>query len=224
MDLKFMESCWWAFKQLYEKGLVYRSSRVMPYSNGCNTVLSNFEANMNYKDVDDPSVVITFPIVGTDNEAFVAWTTTPWTLPSNLALAVNPELTYVKMKYKDELLLILQEDLVPTIAKTIGVKNPEIVTKMPGADLVGMEYVPLFDFFANMKETGCFKVYPGEFVTNDTGTGIVHCAPYGVDDFALYMKFGLVNPENPPDPVDENGHFNRFAPPYEGMNIHDANK
>ncbi len=90
MDLKFMESCWYVFKQLFDKDLVYRSSRVMPYSCCCNTVLSNFEANLNYKEVKDPSVIVNFPVVDSPNAQFLAWTTTPWTLPSNLALAVNP--------------------------------------------------------------------------------------------------------------------------------------
>jgi isoleucyl-tRNA synthetase len=92
-----MESVWWVFKQLYEKGLVYRGCKVMPYSTGCTTVLSNFEANLNYKEVNDPSIYITFPIKSEPNVKFLAWTTTPWTLPSNLGIAVNPEFEYVKV-------------------------------------------------------------------------------------------------------------------------------
>lgn len=95
MDLNFMESVWWVFHELYEKNMVYRGFKVMPYSTGCTTPLSNFEANMAYKDVSDPAVYVAFPIVGEENVAFVAWTTTPWTLPSNLALCVNPNLEYV---------------------------------------------------------------------------------------------------------------------------------
>lgn len=98
MDLKFMESVWYVFKELYKKGLVYRGRRIMPYSNGCTTVLSNFEVQQNYKEVEDPSIHITFPLKKDPTVKFLAWTTTPWTLPSNLALAVNPDFVYVKVK------------------------------------------------------------------------------------------------------------------------------
>ena len=98
MNISFMESVWSIFKNLFEKGHVYRGRKIMPYSNGCNTVLSNFEVQQNYKEVSDPSVHVSFPIKNDPNVKFVAWTTTPWTLPSNLALAVNPDFTYVKVK------------------------------------------------------------------------------------------------------------------------------
>jgi isoleucyl-tRNA synthetase len=97
LDLKFMESVWWVFKQIWEKGHVYRGCRVMPYSNGCNTVLSNFETQQNYKEVVDPAIYITFPWVKDPDTKFVAWTTTPWTLPSNLALVVHPTFEYVRV-------------------------------------------------------------------------------------------------------------------------------
>ena len=98
MDITFMESVWNVFKQLFDKGLVYRGRRVMPYSNGCNTVLSNFEVQQNYKEVPDPSIHVSFPTVNDPSVKLLAWTTTPWTLPSNLVLAVNPEFEYVKVK------------------------------------------------------------------------------------------------------------------------------
>ena len=94
MDPSFMESVWWVFKQIYEKGLVYRGCKIMPYSNGCMTVLSNFEAQQNYQDVTDPSIIVSFPLVDESNVEFLAWTTTPWTLPSNLALTINPDFIY----------------------------------------------------------------------------------------------------------------------------------
>ena len=93
-----MESVWWVFKQIFDKGLVYRGCKIMPYSNGCMTVLSNFEAQQNYQDVTDPSIIITFPLKDEPNVEFLAWTTTPWTLPSNLALSVNPTFTYVQIE------------------------------------------------------------------------------------------------------------------------------
>lgn len=98
MDCKYMESVWWAFSEMYKKDLVYRGTKIMPFSTACNTVLSNFEAGSNYKDVSDPAVIVTFPTLKDPNVAFIAWTTTPWTLPSNLALAVNPKLDYVQIK------------------------------------------------------------------------------------------------------------------------------
>ncbi|KAH0630071.1 hypothetical protein JD844_012667, partial [Phrynosoma platyrhinos] len=97
---EFMETVWWVFKQLYDTGLVYRGVKVMPFSTACNTPLSNFESHQNYKDVQDPSVIVTFPLEEDENISLVAWTTTPWTLPSNLALCVNPDLQYVKVKGK----------------------------------------------------------------------------------------------------------------------------
>jgi isoleucyl-tRNA synthetase len=99
MDKNFMESVWWTFKQIYDKGLVYRGSRIMPYSTGCTTVLSNFEAGSNYKFIEDPAIIVSFPVLeaGEEDANFIAWTTTPWTLPSNLALAVNPKMKYIKI-------------------------------------------------------------------------------------------------------------------------------
>lgn len=223
MDLKFMESCWYVFKQLFDKGLVYRSSRVMPYSCGCNTVLSNFEANLNYKEVKDPSVIVNFPVVDSPNTQFLAWTTTPWTLPSNLALAVNPTMTYVKLQPEgSDKTYIFAEPLMPQILKDLKITKYTIHEKVPGASLQGMEYEPLFDYYSNMRETGCFRVYPGEFVTSESGTGIVHCAPFGEEDFGLFVKFGIVRPDNPPDPLDDNGFFNSQAPDLQGTYFKEA--
>jgi isoleucyl-tRNA synthetase len=101
MDWWYMESVWWVFKQIFDSNLVFKSSRIMPYSTACGTVLSNFEANSNYKDVSDPSLIITFPLLSQQNVSLLGWTTTPWTLPSNLAVAVNPEFNYHKIKMPD---------------------------------------------------------------------------------------------------------------------------
>lgn len=109
MDRNFMESVWWTFKQIFDQGLVYRGSRIMPYSTGCTTVLSNFEAGSNYKQADDPAIIITFPMVGSEKANFIAWTTTPWTLPSNLALAVNPDMDYVKIEVDENSQYIVAE-------------------------------------------------------------------------------------------------------------------
>jgi isoleucyl-tRNA synthetase len=149
MDAKFMESVWWAFKQIYDKGLVYRGSRIMPFSTACNTVLSNFEAGSNYKDTKDPALFVTFPLVEDPDTCLIAWTTTPWTLPSNLALAVNPEFTYLKIKDEEKgKVYILAEPRLKEVLKQANIKKHTVIEKMKGKDLVGKQYVPLFDYFA----------------------------------------------------------------------------
>jgi isoleucyl-tRNA synthetase len=117
MDCKFMESVWYAFKSIYDKGLVYRGSRIMPFSTGCNTVLSNFEAGSNYKDTTDPAIYITFPLVEDPNVSLMAWTTTPWTLPSNLAAAVNPNFNYLKIHdaERDKIFIIAEPRLADVL-------------------------------------------------------------------------------------------------------------
>ena len=113
MDRNYMESVWWAFKQIFDKGLVYRGSRIMPFSTACNTVLSNFEAGSNYKDTKDPALYVTFPLEDDPKVNIIAWTTTPWTLPSNLALAVNPDFVYIKVhdEEKDKIYMIAEPRL-----------------------------------------------------------------------------------------------------------------
>lgn len=225
MDLNFMESVWRSFKQLYEKGLVYRSSKVMPYSCGCNTVLSNFEANSNYMDVQDASVIVSFPVISLENTSILAWTTTPWTLPTNFALAIHPEYTYVKFRAEGSTAhYIVLEDLLPDVIKKLKIAKHVVEEKIKGSDLKGLEYVPLFDFYAHMKSQGCFRVYNADFVTKESGTGIVHCAPYGEDDFKLFVKEGIVSQENPPDPIDENGIFTSQIPELAGQYFKDANE
>ncbi|XP_004870143.1 isoleucine--tRNA ligase, cytoplasmic isoform X3 [Heterocephalus glaber] len=143
---QFMESVWWVFKQLYDKGLVYRGVKVMPYSTACNTPLSNFEAHQNYKDVQDPSVFVTFPLEEDENISLVAWTTTPWTLPSNLAVCVNPDMVYVKVKdVARGKLLILMEARLSALYKLES--DYEILERFPGVYLKGKKYKPLFDYF-----------------------------------------------------------------------------
>ena len=225
MDLNFMESVWWSFKQLFNKGLVYRSSRVMPFSCGCNTVLSNFEANSNYQDVQDKSVIATFPLITMENTSVLAWTTTPWTLPTNFALAMHPQFTYVKFKAKDsENSYIVLEELLPSILKMLNIKQHVVEQKFKGSELKGLEYVPLFNHYEHMRASGCFRVYNAEFVTKESGTGIVHCAPYGEDDFNLFTREGIVSSENPPDPLDENGIFTSAIPELSGQYFKVANE
>lgn len=217
LDLNFMESVWWVFKQIFEKGLVYRKCKVMPYSSACNTVLSNFEAGSNYKDINDPSVIISFPMVSDPRKKFLVWTTTPWTLPSNLFLAVNPKLDYVLIKVdnNDEKHYILAEALLKDVAHKLKIDGKyEIIEKYKGADLHGIEYEPLYDnFYEKFKPRGCFKVYVADYVSSADGTGIVHNAPgFGEDDYYVGVKNNLCDPDSPLCPIDEDGCFTEAFP------------
>ena len=196
----------------------------MPYSNGCNTVLSNFETQQNYKDVVDPAIYITFPLKEDPDTKFVAWTTTPWTLPSNLALIVNPNFVYVKVfDHEHKTHFILAESLTSQLYN----KNQkyDIIARFKGVDLVGKEYVPLFNYFESRAADGCFRVLADTYVTSDTGTGIVHCAPgFGADDYRVSVKAGIIPPAHPPVPVDENGRFKDIITDFKGMYVKDADK
>ncbi|ODV86549.1 hypothetical protein CANARDRAFT_7018 [[Candida] arabinofermentans NRRL YB-2248] len=224
---EFMESVWWAFKQLFEKDAVYKGLRVMPYSTGVTTALSNFEAQLNYKDVNDPAVTIGFPLVDDPKTILVAWTTTPWTLPSNIALCVNPDFDYQKI-YDEEkdVTYIMLESLVKALYKKPKDAKYKVVGSIKGKDMDGWKYTPLFDYFYDkFKETG-FKVYCDEYVSNDSGTGIVHQAPaFGEQDFEAATKAGVINPKlTPPSPVDDDGKFTAEVKDFSGLYVKDADK
>jgi len=224
MDLNFMESVWWVFKQIFEKNLVYRKCKIMPYSPACTTVLSNFEAGSNYKVIDDPSIYIAMPLLEKPEVKIVAWTTTPWTLPSNLALAVNPNFEYQHIKTDKEQLIISTPRLTETL-KQLKITKFEVVAKMKGSDLHGLEYKPLFDDFSNFREKGCFKVYTADFVTSEDGTGIVHIAPaFGEDDYKVGIKYNFIEPDSPLCPIDESGYFTEKFPLVKKMHFKEADK
>jgi len=221
-----MESVWWVFKQLWDKNYVYRGLKVMPYSTGCKTPLSNFEAGENYKSVFDPCVSVAFKAIDhTDPQwEFVAWTTTPWTLPSNLALFVNPAMKYVRVTdEKTGRHLIMMKD---RLCELFGPKPKgfKIEAEFPGKDLIGLKYEPLFPYFSYMAEKGCFQVYPADYVSNDSGTGIVHCAPgFGEDDYNFALKCGFVKKgEKIISPIDDNGCFTQEVTDYAGTYVKDA--
>ncbi|MDH5560631.1 MAG: isoleucine--tRNA ligase [Deltaproteobacteria bacterium] len=217
MDLSFMESIWWVFKTLWDKKLIYESKKIVAYSPRLGTPLSNFEVNLGYRDTQDPSITIKFKQKGTDNQYFLAWTTTPWTLPSNLGLTVHPNLTYVKVRL-DESVYILVEDL---LREVFPKEDIEVMEKMKGAQLEGIEYEPLFPYFADLSSQGAFRVFLGDYVTVDTGTGIVHTAPsFGEDDFITGEKYKLPHVF----PLDDNGFFTQEAPDLKGMFFKDADK
>jgi len=237
MDPNFMESVWWVFRQLFDKGLVYQGYKVMPYSTACTTPLSNFEAGLNYKDVNDPAIVVTFPVVGKKIPFFVAWTTTPWTLPSNLALCVHPELDYVKVKdVKTGRFIYMGKSRMCQVYPEMNSKKwkpakaaelYEIVSTCKGKDLAGKKYEPLFDFFANTEQSSnYFQVLMDTYVTDDAGTGIVHQAPaFGEDDYRVCLKYKvIVKGGEIPCPVDADGNFTDEVPVVKGVHVKQADE
>lgn len=217
MDLSFMESVWWVFKQLFEKGLVYEGYKVMPFSAKLGTPLSNFEAGENYKEVDDPALTVAFKILDDPETSFLAWTTTPWTLVSNLALMVGPEIDYVKVKgiQTGHYYILAESRLTANFREE---SDYEIVSRYSGKELAGMRYQPLFDYF---KDRSAFRVILEESVSLEDGTGIVHAAPaFGELDFYACQKekIELVCP------VDNNGLFTQEIPEYQGKFVKDADK
>ncbi|MGM0440055.1 MAG: isoleucine--tRNA ligase [Chlamydiota bacterium] len=221
MDPSFMESVWWVFKQLYDQGLVYEGFKVMPFSAKLGTPLSNFEASENYKDVDDPSVTLTLPLEDDPNTALLVWTTTPWTLISNLAATVNASIDYVKVHdHNNDKYYILAKDRLAAYYGKTG-DHYTIVSSFKGEQLVGKRYQPLFDYFAEHSQDGAFRVIADDFVTTEDGTGVVHTAPaFGEADFYACLHEGI----DLVCPVDHNGCFTADIPEYQGMFVKDADK
>ena len=219
MDADFMESVWWVFKQLWEKGLVYQGTKVVPFSTGLGTVLSNFEAGENYKDVQDPAVSVLFKIEDED-AYFAAWTTTPWTLPSNLCLCVNADLDYVKVKDEDrDIVMYLAEARLEAYSKK---NNLTVLDTVKGSDLKGRRYEPLFPYFKDLASEGCFQVLNDDYVTTDSGTGIVHNAPgFGEDDLRVMKEAGI---DASVCPVDDAGKYKKDITDYVGLYVKDADK
>lgn len=218
MEVNFMESIWWVFKTLWDKDLIYVSKKIVAFSPRLSTPLSNFEVNLGYKDTQDPSVTIKFKVKDEDNTFVLAWTTTPWTLVSNLALAVHPDLIYVKVKHENEIYYLAKDLLV----KTLGEGSVAgIEAEMPGRELEGMVYEPLFPFFADKAAEGAFKVVLGDYVSTETGTGVVHTAPsFGEDDFSTGQRYKLPHVF----PMDDSGYFTDEATDFAGEYFKDADK
>ncbi|PNY29721.1 Isoleucine-tRNA ligase, cytoplasmic [Tolypocladium capitatum] len=227
MDPTFMESLWWVFRQLFDKGQIYQGYRVMPYSTVLTTALSNFEANQNYQDVTDPAVVVSFPLLDDPNVHLLAWTTTPWTLPSHTGLAVHPDFQYVKVHdEKSDKTYILLDKLLGTLYKDPKKAKFTIVGRLRGKDMLGWRYTPPFDYFyEDFKDVG-FRVLSGTYVTADSGTGIVHQSPaFGEEDYNVAMEAGVISETRPPpDPVNDTGHFTQLAPDFAGMHVKEADK
>lgn len=228
MDLDFMESVMWAFKTLYDNGLIYQGFRVLPYSWAEHTPLSNQETRLDdsYKMRQDPAVTVTMPLVDTPGHPLGAtlagvnaliWTTTPWTLPSNLAIAVNPDVTYAVVRAADGERYLLADNLVAGYAKELG--DYEIEHTYAGQELAGLGYQPPYDFF--LDEPNAFRILVADYVTTEDGTGVVHQAPaFGEDDMLTCQQAGI----GVVIPVDMDGKFTSLVPPYEDMLVFDANK
>ena len=205
MDKDFMESVWWAFKTLYEKGKIYEGERVLMYDTAWATPLSKSEVTMDndaYKTVTDPSVFVKFWLKdfedaegSKDKTAMLAWTTTPWTLPANMGLFVNPEITYAKVKIGDEFFILAKDLLEKVFVDEKKQSIPfEIVNLIDGADLIGLSYEPLFEDskYSGEGEENAYKVWGADYVSLESGTGIVHSAPaYGEEDFNFGKKYGI---------------------------------
>ncbi|MCB0933694.1 MAG: isoleucine--tRNA ligase [Mycobacterium sp.] len=223
LDLSFMESVIWAFKQLWDKGLAYEGVRVLPYCWNDETPLSSHELRMDddvYQSRQDPAITVGFridaPGSDLDGAHLLIWTTTPWTLPSNQAVAVNPEVEYVVVAV-DGRRLVLARPRLGAYVRELG-EEPEVVASYSGEQLIGLRYLPPFPYF--MGSDNAFQVLRGDFVTTDDGTGVVHMAPaYGEDDKATTDTVGIL----PVTPVDPKGRFDSQVPDYQGQHVFDAN-
>jgi isoleucyl-tRNA synthetase len=226
MDTNFMESVIWAFKELYKKGLIYKAMRVMPYSWACQTPLSNFETRLDnsYRQRADKSVIALFESAQLKNIIpqsfnkyyFAAWTTTPWTLPSNLALAVGADIDYVALNHKDNCYIVAKFAAAKLLSKEL--EGAEIIGQFKGAQFAECSYIPLFDYF---KDTAnAFKVLVADFVTEGDGTGIVHIAPgFGEEDQILCQQNNI----DIVCPVDNGGNFTEQVTDFTGLNVLEAN-
>ncbi|MBR1921667.1 MAG: isoleucine--tRNA ligase, partial [Kiritimatiellae bacterium] len=230
MDFGFMESVWWVFRQLWDQGRVYRSHRIMPYSWKLSTPLSNFEAGSNYKDVQDPTVTVRVKVTkGLDgllrggDVYLLVWTTTPWTLPENLAICAGASIDYVAVRdLTDDArpVYVLAKARLEHVFKKAG--PCETVAEFKGSDLKGVEYEPIFPYFAEKRAEGAFRVLNDDYVTTDDGVGLVHIAPaYGEDDFRVCREAGLAAFA---DPLDDACAFTDAVPEFKGRFCKDCDR
>jgi isoleucyl-tRNA synthetase len=227
MDPEYMESIWWVVRQLWEKGLIYQGYYILPYDPVLTTPLSNFEVNQGgYQDVDDPAITVRFRIVdaagrfelGEADTYFLAWTTTPWTLPSNLGLALGPDIEYVLIRDGEEYYILAPERLSHYYRNE---QDYEIVQRFRGKDLAGIAYDPLFPYFAELAEKGAFRSHAAGYVSTEEGTGIVHIAPgFGEEDYEVLRDSGLPVV----CPIDAECRFTSEVSDYEGLFVKDADK
>lgn len=210
----YIESVWWALKKIWEKGLLYRGHKVVPYCPRCGTSLSSHEVAQGYKEIEEPSIYVKFLVEGEEDTYFLAWTTTPWTLPSNVALAVGEDFDYALVKHRGEKLILAKELLEKVLEG-----DYEVIEVFKGKDLYGKRYRPLFDFGNFSGEA--FYVVSGDFVSLKEGTGIVHIAPaFGEDDSRIGKEYGLPVFQ----PVDPEGKFTEEAELFKGKFVKEADK
>ncbi len=216
LNTNYIESVWWSLKELYKKGLLYEGYKVVPFCPRCGTPLSSHEVSQGYKDIKEESVYIAFKIKNKENEFILAWTTTPWTLPGNVALAVGSEIDYVKIKLPDGDKLILGKEKLELIKG-----DYQILEELKGKDILGIEYEPLYDI-KELKSEKSHQIIPADFVTTEEGTGIVHTAVmYGEDDYKLGKEFGLPEVHT----VGSDGKFLEIVPDFiKNKNVKDAEK
>lgn len=214
----YLESLWWILRQIWDKGLLYKGHKIVPFCPRCETTLSSHELSQGYRLVKDPSLYVKMKIKGEENKFFLVWTTTPWTLPANVALAINRDYDYAEVLVDKKEKLILAEALVNEIFSKAKVEY-NVLKAFKGREILGIEYQPLFDVYKGDKKT--WYVIDADFVTLTEGTGIVHIAPaFGEDDYNMGQKYSLPVVQ----PVDLNGRFTEEAPAYLGMFIKDADK
>jgi len=217
LDLTYMESVMWAFSEFYKKGLIYETPRVVPYCNRCETPLSNFETGLDdsFRERTDPAITVKIAANDNSGENFLIWTTTPWTLPSNVAIAIGENIDYLLLKNDYELLWIAK-DCVGRYKNKL--ENAEVVKTIKGKELIGRKYTPIFDYNKN-NSNGC-KIISADFVEVDTGTGFVHLAPtFGEDDSIACNRENI----NGFDPVGLDGKFTYLVPDLEGIDVFEAN-
>jgi isoleucyl-tRNA synthetase len=224
LDDDYIESVWWSLRRLWDEERLYEGHKVVPYCPRCGTALSSHEVALGYRDVEDPSIYVRFPLLGEDGEAnlsesLLVWTTTPWTLPGNRAVAVAPGVAYVKVRVEDEILILAE----PLVEKVLG-EEVEIVDRLLGKELVGRHYAgPVFAL--NDQEPGGFPILAGDFVTTEDGTGLVHIAPaFGEDDYAVAAANGIFDPTDHGslyNPVGLDGRFDDRVTGFEGRFVKD---
>ena len=207
----YIESVWWALSEFYNKGMIYKGFKIQPYCPRCETPLSSHEISLGYKNVTDNSIYLKFKLVDEVNTFILSWTTTPWTLPGNVALAVGEKIDYVKLKVGEEIWIIAKD-----LTSALGEEYP-IIKNIKGKDLVGKKYISLFDIDV-LKSEKSFTIYDADFVTTTDGTGVVHTAVmYGEDDYQLGKKIGLPQHHT----VDKSGHFTNDVKGFDGLYVKD---
>lgn len=215
LDNNYIESVWWILKRYFDEGLIYEGHKIMPYCSRCGTPLASHEVSLGYKDETIDSIYVRMKVKGKENEYFLVWTTTPWTLPSNVALAINPEFVYLRARRPEDPAVYI---LVRDRAEAVLGKNFETVEEIKGETLVGMEYEQLLPL-VKVENKNAFKVYGADFVSTEDGTGIVHIAPaFGEDDYQLGKKYDLPMVQ----PVDKEGKFTPEVTPWAGRFVREA--